>query len=74
MAFIFLLTNWFGQAFNTIYWPLLGFLFLPYTTLAWMAAMLHNHHQMSGPWIILLIVAVLLDLGQTRSARRHRKN
>lgn len=73
MVFIFLLTNWFAQAFTTALWPLLGFLFMPYTTLVWMTAMLNNQRQMSGPWIILLILAVLLDLGQTHSARRRQK-
>jgi hypothetical protein len=73
MVLIFLLTNWFSQAFSTTLWPILGFLFMPYTTLAWMTAMLNNGHQVSGPWIILLIVAVLLDLGQTHSARRRQK-
>ncbi len=74
MIFIALLTNWFNQAFDSKLWPILGFLFMPYTTLAWMAAMLNNQHQMSGPWIILLIVAVLLDLGgQSRYTRRRRE-
>ena len=38
MFFIFLLTNWFASAYQTVIWPLLGFLFMPYTTLAYMAA------------------------------------
>lgn len=63
MFFIFLLTNWFGSAYQTVIWPLLGFLFMPYTTLAYMAAMLNNNHNLSGGWIILVIVAVVFDLG-----------
>ena len=74
MVFIFLLTNWFALAFNTLLWPLLGFLFMPYTTLAWMAAMLNNGHQVSGIWLIIVIIAILLDLGgQGHSARRRRR-
>jgi hypothetical protein len=40
MFFIVLLTNWFALAYQTVLWPLLGFFFMPYTTLAYMAAML----------------------------------
>jgi hypothetical protein len=73
MFFIFLLTNWFTQAYQTMIWPLLGFLFMPYTTLAYMAAMLNNNHQLSGAWIVLVVVAVFFDLGgQGHSSRRVR--
>ncbi len=55
-------------------WPLLGFLFMPYTTLAYMAAMLNNHHELSGAWIVLVVVAVFFDLGgQGHSSRRVRR-
>ena len=74
MFFIFLLTNWFTQAYQTVLWPLLGFLFMPYTTLAYMAAMLNNHHELSGAWIVLVVVAVFFDLGgQGHSSRRVRR-
>jgi hypothetical protein len=70
MFFIFLLTNWFTQAYQTVIWPLLGFFFMPYTTLAYMAAMLDNGHKVDGVWLVLVIVAVLVDLGaHERSAR-----
>lgn len=63
MFFIWLLTDWFSQAYSTFIWPFLGFLFMPFTTLAYMAAMINNEHSLSGGWIVLLIVAVLIDLG-----------
>jgi hypothetical protein len=63
MVFVFLLTSWFSQAYHTVIWPVLGFIFMPYTTLAYMVAMLENHHQLTGGWIVLIIVAVVLDLG-----------
>ncbi len=70
MFFILLLTNWFQQAYQTVLWPLLGFFFMPYTTLAYMAAMLNNNHQLSNGWLVLVIIAVILDLGaHERSAR-----
>ena len=60
---IAIFTNWFHAAFNTLLWPFLGFLFMPYTTLAFMAAMLNNNHTVSGVWLVVVIVAALIDLG-----------
>ena len=61
MVGIFLLTNWFGAAFDTVLWPVLGFIFMPYTTLAWMAGALHG--GVHGGWAVLVALAVLVDLG-----------
>lgn len=72
MFFIWLLTDWFGRAFDSWIWPLIGFFFMPYTTLAYMGAMLNNNHQVSGIWLVLLIIAVIVDLGGHREATRSR--
>ncbi len=70
MFFIFLLTNWFSMAYQTVIWPLLGFFFMPYTTLAYLGAMLNNNHQISNGWLVVIVIAVLFDLGaHERSAR-----
>jgi hypothetical protein len=60
---IALFTDWISAAFSSYLWPILGFLFMPYTTLAYMAAMLNNHHSVSGGWLVVMIIAVFLDLG-----------
>lgn len=74
LALIFIFTHWIGAAFETVLWPLLGFVFMPYTTLAYLAAMLNNGHQVSGGWLALIVVAAILDLGgQGGSARRRRR-
>jgi len=74
MICIAIFTPWFGAAFDTLLWPILGFLFMPYTTLAYMAAMLNNHHTVSGGWLALVIFAALVDVGgQGRSARRRKR-
>ena len=72
LFFIWLLTNWFHLAFHTILGPFLGFLFLPYTTLVWMGAMLNNHQQIGGLWLVLLVIAVLCDLGGHGHAARRK--
>jgi low temperature requirement protein LtrA len=68
MFFIWLLTSWFGEAYETKLYPFLGWLFMPYTTLAYMTAMLQNNHELNGGWIVLLVVAVMFDLGGQSSS------
>jgi hypothetical protein len=63
MVFIWLLTHWFSQAYHTVIWPALGFLFMPYATLAYMAAMLNNNHVLGGWWLALFIAAIVVDVG-----------
>ena len=73
MFFIWVLTDWFRQAYQTTIWPLLGFFFMPYTTLAYMAAMLNNNHNVSGGWLVLVVLAVLADLSQSTGVRYRKK-
>lgn len=67
MFFILILTNWFSQAYSTsaMYpiFPILGFLFMPFTTLSYLFAMINNGHQLTGGWIVLVVVAIIFDLG-----------
>ena len=73
MLFIFLLTDWFPQAFHTQVWPIIGFVFMPYTTLAYLATMLNNNHTVSGGWLALLIVGVIVDVGHWGGAHKYRR-
>ena len=61
MVIALLATDWFGRAFETRVWPVLGFVLMPYTTLAYMAAMLNNDHALTGGWLALFVVAVVVD-------------
>lgn len=79
MLILLAFSSWFGRAFETWYWPLLGFLFMPYTTLAYLISMIYNANQLSGGYIVLIVIAVFLDLGMhsdsgTKAVRveRHR--
>ena len=69
MFLAFLFTDWFGRAFETQVWPILGFVFMPYTTLAYLAAMLNNNHALSGGWLALFIVAIIIDVGHWGGGR-----
>ena len=69
MVFVFLLTDWFGRAFENGLWPILGFVFMPYTTIAYLAAMLYNSHTLSGGWLALFIIAIVVDAGHCGGGR-----
>lgn len=59
---LWLFTDWLGRAYETTLWPVLGFLFMPYTTLAYAAAMVYNQ-GLSGPWMALFIIGIIVDVG-----------
>lgn len=73
MIGILLFTGWFGRAYATMIWPLLGFFCMPYTTLAYMAAMLNNNHQLSGGWLALFMFAIVVDAGHWGGSAKCRK-
>jgi hypothetical protein len=62
---IFLLaifTSFFERGFDGLLLPVLGFIFLPFTTLAYAWA-INTRGEVAGFPAVLLVVAVLADLG-----------
>ena len=59
---LFFLSNYIQHAYHTLLVPLLGFIFLPLTTLTY-AWIVNNGHAMQGMYLFILIVAVIIDLG-----------
>lgn len=57
-----------GKAFSTNLWPIAGFFFLPTTTLAY-ELIKANVGSIDNPWLIVLALALLHDLGQLRIFR-----
>jgi hypothetical protein len=53
--------------------PLLGFIFMPITTLAYALAMNENNRSVDGLYLVVLILAVLLDLGVLGGGERARR-
>lgn len=53
-------------------WPLLGFFFMPFTTLAYALGMNRNG-GISGLYLVLLIVAVLMDFGAIGTGAKARR-
>lgn len=63
------------EVFEGWFWPFMGFLFMPFTTLAYIAAKCWAENgQISGWWIVLMVVAVLFDIGGTSSSTSSKKD
>jgi hypothetical protein len=62
MVVLWLFTDYLSAAFGTWVWPLLGFFFLPTTTLAYAVAE-NRYGGVRGIGLVLVILGVLLDLG-----------
>ncbi len=72
LALLFFLTTYLQRAYHGLLIPLLGFLFLPLTTLAY-AWMTNNGQRVAGVNLIILVVAVVIDLGGLGGGERHRR-
>ena len=66
------LTGYLSQAYTTVMWPLLGFLFAPFTTLAYAWAKV-SHGGIDGLGLAVVILGVLLDLGVLGGGDRERR-
>lgn len=72
LFFLWIFTTYIGRAFHTWMWPFLGFFFMPYTTLAYAAAM-NEGGGLNGIWLALFVIGVLLDFGAFGGARESRR-
>jgi hypothetical protein len=55
--------DYIGRAYASTLVPLLGFFFMPYTTLAYAWGINSGAPQIEGFEIIVMVLAVLMDLG-----------
>jgi hypothetical protein len=62
MVLVVLFSNYIGRAYETALWPLLGFFFMPLTTLAYAWA-INSRGAVAGGHLAVVVVAVLIDLG-----------
>lgn len=68
LFFAWLLSDWY-DAFSSWLLALLGFFFLPWTSLAWMYVYFHNRGELDGGYVVLVIFAVLVDLSSAGGGR-----
>jgi hypothetical protein len=72
IVLLWLFTTWFRGIFDTVLWPILGFLFAP-TTMLWYSAVQHWFGGQWSLWAVLgLIVALVIDISPARRHRRER--
>ncbi|GAB5518680.1 MAG: hypothetical protein RhofKO_09310 [Rhodothermales bacterium] len=66
---LWLVTEWFTGVFDAFIWPLVGFLFMPFTML-WYSAVVNWY---GGQWgtlqIVVMVIAVLADLSPSTVKR-----
>jgi len=64
LFFVFLFSNYLGRAYETNFWPFLGFLFMPLTTLAYAWAV-NTNETVTGIYLAAVVIAAIFDLGLT---------
>jgi len=73
IVLVVLFSDYIGNAYATLLWPLLGFFFLPLTTLAYAWAWHAGHGSVSGVGLVAVVLAVLVDLGMLGGGERARR-
>jgi hypothetical protein len=72
LVLIFLSSNYLQRAYHGLILPFLGFLFLPLTTLAY-AWLVNTGQPLAGINLLILIIAVVIDLGGLGGGEYHRR-
>jgi hypothetical protein len=72
MVLLWLFTNYLSRAFDTFIWPLLGFIFLPTTTLAYAVAQ-NSFDGLKGFGLVIFVLGVLIDFGLLGGGARSRR-
>lgn len=72
LLLLFFFSNYLERAYHGLILPLLGFLFLPLTTLAY-AWMMNTGQATTGFNLVILIVTVVVDLGGLSGGEYHRR-
>jgi hypothetical protein len=72
LVLMFLLSNYLDRAYHGLLLPILGFIFLPVTTIVY-AWLVNNGRPLDGVNLLILIVAVLIDAGGLGGGEWHRR-
>lgn len=72
IVLVVIFSDYIGRAYETVLWPLLGFFFLPLTTLAYAWA-INSRGTVAGLHLAVVVVAVLIDLGLVGGSARARR-
>jgi hypothetical protein len=72
LVLLFVFSNYLQRAYHDLLLPLLGFLFLPLTTLVY-AWMVNTRMPIAGINLLILVIAVVIDVGGLGGGEYHRR-
>jgi len=72
LALIWLFTDWYA-AFSSVLVGALGFLLLPWTSLAWMYTYFHNGGALTGGYVLLIVLGAVADLSAFGGHRHYQR-
>ena len=72
IVMVVIFSDYIGRAYQTALWPVIGFLFMPLTPLAYAWA-INSRGSVSGVYLVVVVVAVLMDLGLIGGSASRRK-
>ena len=70
LALVWIFTPWVDRAFSAVIWPILGIIFLPWTTLLYVILWNTGGRGVTGWEWIFVILAVLVDVGSHGASGR----
>lgn len=73
IVLLYLLTTFFERAYHSILLLVLGFVFLPLTTIVY-AWVVNAGHAVAGIYMVAIIIAVLADLGLLSTGKYSRSS
>ena len=73
LLLMYLLSNYLQRAYHGLLIPLLGFLFLPLTTIVY-AWEVNSHMPLEGVNLLILVIAVVIDVGGLGGGEWHRRS
>lgn len=59
---LLIFSRYLERAYDSLFWLLMGFIFLPLSTLAY-AFGINQNRSLEGIYLVIFVIAVLLDLG-----------
>lgn len=72
LVLVWLFSTVLQTAYKSVLWPILGFIFLPLTTLVY-AWVIHTNGAITGAWWVAVALAALADLGMFSQGARSRR-
>jgi hypothetical protein len=73
MVLMFLTSTYLQRAYHGLLLPVLGFFFLPLTTIVY-AWLVNSHMPLEGINVVFLLIAVVIDLGGMGGGEWHRRS